>query len=74
MVEYVLVVRRADEFARRVLLESLAIAYPVAMLLGLTVEYLQKAGFLPGVNVGRVWPFQALMWVVAYAYAHWRYR
>jgi hypothetical protein len=57
-----------------VTLESLAIAYPLALLVGMTVEYLQKGGFIPGANVGRVLPIQALLLLPAYLYAHWRYR
>jgi hypothetical protein len=72
--EYVRLIRRSDEFLRRVTLESLAIAYPLALLIGMAVEYLQKGGFIPGANVGRVWPIQALLLVPAYLYAHWRYR
>jgi hypothetical protein len=74
IVEYVRLVRSSDEFLRRVTLESLAIAYPLALLIGMTVEYLQKGGFIPGANVGRVWPVQALLLLPAYLYAHWRYR
>lgn len=72
--EYVLLIRRSDEFLRRVTLESLAIAYPLALLIGMAVEYLQKGGFLLGADVGRVWPIQALLLLPAYLYAHWRYR
>jgi hypothetical protein len=74
IIEYVKVMRRADEFARRVMLEALAIAYPVALLIGMTVEYLQKAGFLLDVNVGRLWPVLGLVWLVTYGYAWRRYR
>ncbi|HEX6251909.1 MAG TPA: hypothetical protein VFZ56_10795 [Gemmatimonadaceae bacterium] len=72
--EYVRMVRTADEFQRRVMLESFAIAFPVALLLGMTVEYLQKGGFMMGIDVGRLWPVQALVWAVALFYAYWRYR
>lgn len=74
IIEYVRLIRRSDEFLRRVTLESLAIAYPLALLIGMGVEYLQKGGFIPGANVGRVWPIQALLLLPAYLYAHWRYR
>lgn len=72
--EYVRLMRTADEFVRRVMLEALAIGYPVALLIGMTIEYLQKGGFLPGVDVGRLWPVQGLVWIGAYGYARWRYR
>jgi hypothetical protein len=72
--EYVRLIRRSDEFLRRVTLESLAIAYPLALVIGMAVEYLQKGGFIPGADVGQVWPIQALLLLPAYLYAHWRYR
>lgn len=71
---YVRLVRQADEFQRKVFLDSLAIAFPAAMILGMTVEYLQKAGFALGMDIGRVWPLMFLLWVPALFYAYWRYR
>ena len=71
---YVRLVRQSDEFQKKIFLESLAIAFPAAMILGMTVEYLQKAGFAMGVDVGRLWPFMMLLWVPALAYSYWRYR
>lgn len=72
--EYVRMVRSADEFQRKVMLESFAIAFPIALLLGMTVEYLQKGGFMMGIDVGRLWPVQGLVWAVALIYAYRRYR
>lgn len=72
--EYVRVVRRTDEFQRKVLLESLAIAFPIALLMGMTVEYLQKGGFMMGIDVGRLWPMQGIVWALSLLYAQWRYR
>ena len=66
--------RALDELQRRIHLEALAIAFPCALLLGMAVEYLQKAGFAPGLGVGEVWPAMALLYVPALAFAHWRYR
>lgn len=66
--------RALDELQRRIHLEALAIAFPCALMLGMTVEYLQKAGFAPGLGVGEVWPAMALLYVPALAFAHWRYR
>jgi hypothetical protein len=71
---YVRLVRQADEFQKRVFLESLAIAFPAAMILGMTFEYLQKAGFALWMDVGRLWPLMMLLWVPALFYAYWRYR
>lgn len=71
---YVRLVRQADEFQKKIFLESLAIAFPAAMILGMTVEYLQKAGFAMGVDVGRLWPVMMLLWVPALIYSYSRYR
>ena len=70
----VLTVRALDELQRRIQLEVLAIAFPAAMLLGMAVEYLQKAGFAREVGVGDVWPVMFLLYVPALLFAHRRYR
>jgi hypothetical protein len=70
----VLALRSADELQRRIQLEALAIAFPAAMLLGMLVEYLQKAGFARDLAVGDVWPAMFLIYVPALLFAHWRYR
>ena len=66
--------RRLDELQRRIQLEALAIAFPAAMMLGMAVEYAQKAGCARGLGVGDVWPAMFLLYVPALALAHWRYR
>ena len=71
---YVRLVRQSDEFQKKIFLESLAIAFPAAMILGMTVEYLQKAGFATWVDVGRLWPVMMLLWLPALIYSYWRYR
>ena len=71
---YVRLVRSADEFQKKIFLESLAIAWPAAMILGMTFEYLQKAGFAMWMDVGRLWPLMAILWVPALFYSYWRYR
>jgi len=70
----VLAFRGLDELQRRIQLEALAIAFPSAMLLGMLVEYLQKAGFARGLAVGDVWPAMFVLYVPALLFAHWRYR
>lgn len=70
----VLALRALDELQRRIQLEALAIAFPSAMLLGMLVEYLQKAGFARDLAVGDVWPVMFLLYVPALLFAHWRYR
>lgn len=67
-------VRQCDEFHRGVILESLAIAFPAAIVLAVTVEALQKAGHLTGWTVGDVWPFMALLWLPSLWLALRRYR
>lgn len=71
---YVRLVRQSDEFQKKIFLESLAIAFPAAMILGMTFEYLQKAGFGMWMDVGRLWPLMMLLWVPALIYSYWRYR
>jgi hypothetical protein len=66
-------VRSLDEFHQRVVLQSLAIAFPAALLLAVTVERLQKGGFVTGWSVGDVWPFMALLWLPALWIAYRRY-
>ena len=67
-------VRRLDELQQRIQLEALAITFPTAMMLGMLVEYLQKAGFANGLTVGDVWPWMVMIYVPAYFLARWRYR
>ena len=66
--------RTLDELQRRIQLEALAIAFPAALMLGMSVEYLQKAGLALDLGVGELWPVMALLYVPALACAYWRYR
>lgn len=67
-------IRQQDEFHRRVLLESLAIAFPAAIALAVVIESLEKAAVLPSLSVGDVWPWMALTWLPALWMARRRYR
>lgn len=67
-------IREQDEFHRRVLLESLAIAFPLVIAEGVTIEALQSVGYLSAVSIGDLWPFMALSWVPALLIAARRYR
>jgi hypothetical protein len=67
-------IRGLDEFHRRVVLDSLAIAFPAAILLAIVVEGLQKAGFVTDWTLGDVWPWMALTWVPALWIAYRRFR
>jgi hypothetical protein len=66
-------IRTLDEFQRRVMVEALAIAFPGAILLAVTVDALQKGGFVAGWSVGDVWPYMALLFVPALRYTLRRY-
>jgi hypothetical protein len=67
-------VRSLDEFHRGVILESLAIAFPLAIVIGVVVESLQKAGLLMAWTIGDLWPFMALTWLPALWIARRRYK
>jgi hypothetical protein len=65
--------QRADEFQRRVLLESLAIAFPAAITIAVVIDGLQKGGFVTAWSIGDLWPFLALTWLPALWIADRRY-
>ena len=67
-------IRHQDEFHRGVLLESLAIAFPMAIALAVVIESLQKAGLVPTLSVGDLWPWMALTWLPALWIAVRRYK
>lgn len=67
-------IREQDEFHRRVLLDSLAIAFPLAIAEAVTLDALQSAGFLTNLGIGDVWPFMALSWIPSLWIATRRYR
>jgi hypothetical protein len=66
--------RESDEFHRAVMLHSLAIAFPAAIVLGVVVDALQKGGFVTSWSVGDVWPFMAILWIPALWISRRRYR
>ena len=67
-------VRESDEFHRSVMLHSLAIAFPAAIVLAVVVDALQKGGFVTHWTVGDVWPFMAILWIPALWISRRRYR
>jgi len=67
-------IREQDEFHRRVLLDSLAITFPLVIAEAVTLDALQSAGFLTHLGIGHVWPFMALTWVPCLWIAVRRYR
>jgi hypothetical protein len=67
-------IRGQDEFHRGVLLESLAIAFPLAIVMAVVIESLQKAGVFTSMTVGDAWPWMALTWLPALWIARRRFR
>lgn len=67
-------IRQQDEFHRNVILESLAIAFPLAIVLAVVLESLEKAALLPKLSLGEAWPLMALTWVPALMIAFRRYK
>lgn len=74
MVAEVKALASLDELQRRIQLEALALAFPAALVLGFTVEYLQKAGFLAGFTVGDFWPWVGVLYIPSWLIARARYR
>lgn len=67
------VLSRVDELQRRIQLEALAIAFPSAVVMGVALEYLQKAGFVTAWTIGDFWPLIGALYLPAYLIARWRY-
>lgn len=67
------ILKRLDEFHRRVVLDAFAIAFPAVILAGVTIDALQKGGFVSDWSVGKAWPFMALLWVPSLWFAYRRY-
>jgi hypothetical protein len=73
---YILVsIGRLDEMQRRIHLEALAIAFPLALLLLMTLGLLQLAIPLPEEDWSyrHVWAFLPLFYVIGLTIAWWRY-
>jgi hypothetical protein len=68
--------RFADELQRRMQLEALAVAYPLAILLVYALGLLERAGVpVPAfTNLRDVWPLTVLPYVLGIALAQRRYR
>ena len=69
-------IRKLDELQVRIQLEALAVAYPLAMLLLMTLGLLQLAVTLSPLDWSyrHVWPFLAIFYVAGLALANRRYR
>jgi len=72
---YVRKVRGMDELARRIQLEGLVFAFPIALLVVFTAGLLHLAGFHGEQNwdLPRMWPFLLLPYCGGIALAHKRY-
>lgn len=76
IVEEVRLVRALDELQRRIQLEALAIAYPLAILLIVTLGLLERVGVsLPVGNFSyrHIWPFLIVFYFLGLAIARSRY-
>ncbi len=69
-------VRSLDELHRRVHLEALALAFPIAMLFLMTLGLIERAGALPAKNFSYrdVWYYLPVFYLVAVAISWRRYR
>lgn len=68
-------VRRCDELHRRIMLESLAIAFPASFAAFTLLELLGDGELVshPFV-VEEAWPLMVVLWIFAYGFARWRYQ
>ena len=67
-------IRRLDEFLKRIQLEAVAVAFLTTGLAALTYGQLQKAHVVGPLNVGLIWGFMAVSYVLGYAVAARHYR
>lgn len=63
-----------DELQRRIQLDAVAMAFAGAVVLVMTVERVQKAGFWLGVDATDFWVWMIMLYVPAYLVARLRYR
>jgi hypothetical protein len=59
------IIRRGDEFVRRVHLIAIAIAYSGALVLITLLDWLSRARFIDWVPLNVIWIGVALLWVFA---------
>ena len=73
---YVRSVRELDELGRRIQLEALAIAFPIALVIVFTAGLMHLAGFQGEGNwdLPRLWPFLILPYWLGLAWANRRYQ
>jgi len=61
----VTIVRRGDEFVRRMHLIAIAIAAAASLLMLVTVDWLQRARFIESVDLVVIWPACLVLWLIA---------
>lgn len=66
--------RQLDELQRRILLETLAIAFPSLAVAIIGCEYLRKAGFISSLKPDHVLIMMVILFLVGYVIARRRYR
>jgi len=66
--------RRLDEFLKRIQYEAVAAAFLTTGLAALTYGQLQKAQVVGPLNVGLIWGFMGVSYVLGYAVAARHYR
>jgi hypothetical protein len=73
MLTYIQWIRQLDELQQRIHLEALAITFPTVIIIGLTLQYLETAGFLPAWDFSDAWPYMALLYLVVWMVVKRRY-
>ena len=71
--EEVRVLRALDELQRRIQLEALAVAFPLAMMLLMFVGFLQRGGILLGEDFRSLWGLLPLCYFIGLVVARRRY-
>jgi hypothetical protein len=76
ILEEVKLIRSLDELQRRIQLEALAIGFPLAMLILMTMGFLQRVDLLPHAlsTIRDVWCLLPLSYFFGLLFAHRRYR
>jgi hypothetical protein len=59
------IVRRGDEFVRRMHLVAIAIAAAASLVLLMTIDWLQRADFIQTPNMAFIWPACLVIWLVS---------
>lgn len=71
--EEIRVLRGLDELQKRIQLEALAVAFPLAMLVLMFLGFLQRGGLLLGEDTRSLWGFMPLCYFIGLVAARRRY-